>query len=81
MPRRLRQYSPKFALFFFLAVAAVVAQQDVAVTQQNLMKVSLGKPMYGVLGKILKGDTAYDQADNDQYDRDDLARSALPSPV
>jgi len=45
-----------------LGAGAVMAQQDVAVTQQNLMKVSLGKPMYGVLGKILKGDTAYDQA-------------------
>jgi len=45
-----------------LGAGAVMAQQDVAVTQQNLMKVALGKPMYGVLGKILKGDAAYDQA-------------------
>jgi cytochrome c556 len=45
-----------------LGTAAVMAQQDVAVTQQNLMKTALGKPMYGVLGKMLKGDIAYDQA-------------------
>lgn len=44
-----------------LGAGAVMAQQDVAVTQQNLMK-SQGKSMYGVLGKILKGDIAYDQA-------------------
>ena len=44
-----------------LGTAAVMAQQDVAVTQQNLMK-SQGKSMYGVLGKILKGESAYDQA-------------------
>jgi cytochrome c556 len=44
-----------------LGAGAVMAQQDVAVTQQNLMK-SQGKSMYGVLGKILKGETAYDQA-------------------
>ena len=45
-----------------LGAGVVMAQQDVAVTQQNLMKVALGKPMYGVMGKILKGDTPYDQA-------------------
>jgi cytochrome c556 len=45
-----------------LGAGAVMAQQDVAVTQQNLMKTALGKPMYGVLGKILKGDIPYDQA-------------------
>jgi cytochrome c556 len=44
-----------------LGAGAVMAQQDVAVTQQNLMK-SQGKSMYGVFGKILKGETAYDQA-------------------
>ena len=44
-----------------LGAGAVMAQQDVAVTQQNLMK-SQGKSMYGVLGKILKGEMAYDQA-------------------
>ena len=44
-----------------LSAGAVVAQQDVAVTQQNLMKTQ-GKSMYGLFGKILKGETAYDQA-------------------
>jgi cytochrome c556 len=44
-----------------LGAGAVMAQQDVAVTQQNLMK-SQGKSMYGVLGKTLKGETPYDQA-------------------
>ncbi len=44
-----------------LGTAAVMAQQEVAVTQQNLMK-SIGKPMYGVLGKMLKGEIAYNQA-------------------
>ena len=44
-----------------LATGAVVAQQDVAVQQQNLMK-SQGKSMYGVLLKVVKGDTPYDQA-------------------
>ncbi len=44
-----------------LGVGAVMAQQDVAVTQQNLMK-SQGKSMYGVLGKMVKGETPYDQA-------------------
>jgi cytochrome c556 len=55
----------RFALVagaLLLGVGAVMAQQDVAVTQQNLMKVSLGKPMYGVLGKMLRGDIPYDQA-------------------
>src|SRR5437763_6815596 len=45
-----------------LGAGAVTAQQDVAVTQQNLMKVALGRPMYGVMGKMLKGDIPYDQA-------------------
>ena len=44
-----------------LATGAVVAQQEVAVQQQNLMK-SQGKSMYGVLLKVVKGDTPYDQA-------------------
>jgi cytochrome c556 len=44
-----------------LGASAVMAQQDVAVTQQNLMK-SQGKSMYGVLGKTVKGETPYDQA-------------------
>jgi cytochrome c556 len=40
---------------------AVMAQQDVAVQQQNLMKAQ-GKNMYVVIGKTLKGETPYDQA-------------------
>src|SRR3974390_792551 len=45
-----------------LGTAAVIAQEDVAVTQQNLMKTALGRPMYGVLAQMLKGDIPYDQA-------------------
>jgi cytochrome c556 len=41
-------------------VGAVMAQQDVAVQQQNLMK-SQGKN-FGVLAKTVKGETPYDQA-------------------
>ena len=44
-----------------LATGAVVAQQDVAVQQQNLMK-SQGRSMYGVMLKMVKGETPYDQA-------------------
>ena len=47
------------ALLF--ATGVVVAQQDVAVQQQNLMKAQ-GKSMYGVLLKMVKGETPYDQA-------------------
>ena len=59
-----------------LGAGAVMAQQDVAVSQQNLMK-SQGKSMYGVFGKILKGETAYDQAAVDTALKDlqaDVAR-------
>jgi len=44
-----------------LGVGAAMAQQDVAVSQQNLMKAQ-GKSMYGLFGKILKGESPYDQA-------------------
>ena len=44
-----------------LGVSAGVAQQDVAVQQQNLMK-DQGKNMYGVVLKMVKGDTPFDQA-------------------
>ena len=44
-----------------LGVSAVLAQQDVAVSQQNLMK-SQGKSMYGVLNKMVKGETPFDKA-------------------
>src|SRR5882757_8893649 len=44
----------------FVGVRAVMAQQDVAVQQQNLMKTQ-GKSMYGVLLKTVKGEIPYDQ--------------------
>src|SRR5712671_5472571 len=44
-----------------LGVGAVMAQQDVAVQQQNLMKTQ-GKSMYGVMLKMVKGEIPYDQA-------------------
>jgi cytochrome c556 len=44
-----------------LGVSAVVAQQEVAVSQQNLMKAQ-AKNMYGVLNKMAKGDTPFDKA-------------------
>ena len=44
-----------------LGAGAVVAQQDVAVQQQNLMK-SLGKNQYAVISKTVKGEIPYDQA-------------------
>jgi cytochrome c556 len=44
-----------------LGAGAVMAQQDVAVQQQNLMK-SQAKSMYGVINKVAKGETPYDQA-------------------
>ena len=45
----------------FVGVGAVMAQQDVAVQQQNLMKTQ-GKSMYGVMLKMVKGEIPYDQA-------------------
>jgi cytochrome c556 len=44
-----------------LGAGAVMAQQDIAVQQDNLMRAQ-GKSMYGVIGKMLKGDIPYDQA-------------------
>jgi len=44
-----------------LGIGTVMAQQEVAVQQQNLMKAQ-GKDMYGVFGKMLKGEIPYDQA-------------------
>jgi cytochrome c556 len=40
---------------------AVMAQQEVAVQQQNLMK-SMGRAMYGTINRAVKGDAPYDQA-------------------
>jgi cytochrome c556 len=62
-----------------LGAGAVMAQQDVAVTQQNLMK-SAGKSMYGVLGKTLKGETPYDQAAIDTALKD-LAADIAKAPA
>lgn len=42
-------------------VGAVAAQQDVAEQQDRLMK-ALAKPMYGVIGRTVRGQSAYDQA-------------------
>ena len=39
---------------------AVMAQQDIAVQQDNLMRAQ-GKSMYVVIGKMLKGEIPYDQ--------------------
>ena len=44
-----------------LGACAVLAQQEVAVQQQNLMK-SQGRSMYGVVLKMVKGDTPFDKA-------------------
>src|ERR1700693_6020474 len=44
-----------------LGAGAVMAQQDVAVKQDNLMRAQ-GKSMYGVLLKTVKGEIPYDQA-------------------
>ena len=47
-----------------LGVSTVVAQQEVAVQQQNLMK-SQGRNMYGVVLKMVKGETPFDKAGAD----------------
>jgi cytochrome c556 len=44
-----------------LGVGAVMAQQDIAVKQDNLMR-RQGKSMYGVIAKMVKGDIPYNQA-------------------
>jgi cytochrome c556 len=43
-----------------LGVGAVLAQQNVAVQQDNLMK-GQAKPMYGVIQKTVKGEIPYNQ--------------------
>lgn len=43
-----------------LGVTAVAAQQDVAEQQDKLMK-SLARPMYGVIGRMVREQSAYDQ--------------------
>ena len=44
-----------------LGVGAVMAQQDIAVQQDNLMR-GQAKYLYGVMLKMMKGDAPYDQA-------------------
>jgi cytochrome c556 len=43
-----------------LGVSAVMAQQEIAVKQDNLMRAQ-GKSMYGVILKMTKGEIPYDQ--------------------
>src|SRR3981081_1317475 len=43
-----------------LGAGAVMAQQDIAVKQDNLMRAQ-GKSMYGVILKAVKGEIPYDQ--------------------
>lgn len=45
-----------------LAVSAVMAQQDVAKQQDDLMRTTIGRPFYGVLLKMSRGQIPYDQA-------------------
>ena len=45
-----------------LGVSAVVAQQDVAKQQDDLMRTTIGRPFYGVLLKMSRGQIPYDQA-------------------
>lgn len=47
-----------------VGVTAVAAQQDIAVQQDNLMK-TLAKSLYGVVGRTVRGQSAYDQASID----------------
>jgi cytochrome c556 len=44
-----------------LGIGAVVAQQDIAVRQDNLMR-GQGKSLYGTILKTVKGEIPYDQA-------------------
>ncbi|MES2603024.1 MAG: cytochrome c [Pseudomonadota bacterium] len=52
------------AAAILLGVTAVSAQQDIAEQQDKLMK-TLARPMYGVLGRTVRGQSAYDQASID----------------
>jgi len=45
-----------------LGVSAVLAQQDVAKQQDDLMRTTIGRPFYGVLLKMSRGQAPYDQA-------------------
>ena len=48
-----------------LGVSAVMAQQDVAKQQDDLMRTTIGRPFYGVLLKMSRGQIPYDQAQVD----------------
>jgi cytochrome c556 len=48
-----------------LGAGAVMAQQEIAVQQDNLMR-SIGKSQYGVILKMTKGEIPYDQKAVDQ---------------
>jgi len=48
-----------------LGVGAVMAQQEIAVQQDNLMR-SIDKNQYGIIQKMTKGDIPYDQKAVDQ---------------
>jgi cytochrome c556 len=45
-----------------LGVSAVVAQQDVAKQQDDLMRATIGKPFYAVMMKMSRGQIPFDQA-------------------
>jgi cytochrome c556 len=62
-----------------LGVGAVMAQQDVAVKQDNLMRAQ-GKSLYGVMLKTVKGETPYDQKAIDAA-LEQLAESAPTIPA
>jgi len=44
-----------------LCVSAVVAQQDVAKQQDDLMRATIGKPFYAVMMKMSRGQIPFDQ--------------------
>ena len=45
-----------------LGVSAVLAQQDIAKQQDDLMHVTIARPFYGVMLKMSRGQIPYDQA-------------------
>jgi len=45
-----------------LGVSAVVAQQDIAKQQDDLMRATIGKPFYAVMMKMSRGQIPFDQA-------------------
>jgi len=53
------------AVTLLLGAGAVMAQQEIAVQQDNLMR-SIAKSQYGVILKMTKGDIPYDQKAVDQ---------------